>query len=47
MVNFYSEMDLVWSLCYIGPQIGHVIVYCIGWVLNRAPCTKETLSDFC
>ena len=26
--------------------MGHVIVYCVGWVLDRAPRTKETLSDF-
>ena len=26
--------------------MGHVIVYCIGWVLDKAPYTKETLSDF-
>ena len=38
---------LVGSLCYIGPQIGHVIVYLIGSILGRAPCTKETLSEFC
>ena len=23
-----------------------MIVYCTGWVLDRAPCTKEALSDF-
>ena len=23
-----------------------VIIYCTSWVLNRAPRTKETLSDF-
>ena len=39
-------MDLVRSLCYIGPWMGHVIVYRIGWVLDRAPRTKETLSVF-
>ena len=39
-------MDLVGSLCYIGPRMGHVIVYCTGRVLDRAPCTKETLSEF-
>ena len=27
--------------------MGHVIVYYAGWVLDRAPRTKETLSDFC
>ena len=26
--------------------MGHVFVYCIGWILDRAPRTKETLSDF-
>ena len=26
--------------------MGHVIVYCTGWVLDRAPRTKETMSDF-
>ena len=39
-------MDLEQSLCYVGPRIGHVIVYCIGWVLGRAPRTEETMSDF-
>ena len=39
-------MDPERSLCYIGFQIGHVIVYCIGLVLDRAPRTKETLSEF-
>ena len=39
-------MDSVWSLCYIGSWMGHVIVYCVGWVLDRAPRTKETLFDF-
>ena len=28
------------------PRMGHVRVYCTGWVLDRAPGTKETLSDF-
>ena len=46
MVNFYSKMDLVQSLCYIEPRMGHVIVYCIGWVLDRALHTKETLTNF-
>ena len=26
--------------------MGHVIIYCTSWVLDRAPRTKETLSDF-
>ena len=39
-------MDLVRSLCYIEPWMGHVIDYCIGWVLDRALRTKETMSDF-
>ena len=26
--------------------MGHVIVYCIGWVFDRAHRTKDTLSDF-
>ena len=26
--------------------MGHVIVYCTCWVLDRAPRTKETMSDF-
>ena len=46
MVNFYSKIDPVRSLCYIGTQIGHIIVYCTGWVLDKAPHTKETLSNF-
>ena len=47
MVNFYLKMDPVRSLCFIGPRMGHVIVYCTCWVLDRDPCTKETLFDFC
>ena len=39
-------MDFVQSFCHIRPRIGHVIVYCIGWILDRPPRTKETLSDF-
>ena len=39
-------MDPVRSLCYIGPRMGHVIVYCISWVLDRASRIKETLFDF-
>ena len=39
-------MDLVRSLCYIGPRMGRVIVYCTGWVLNRALCIKEIMPDF-
>ena len=39
-------MDLVRSLCYIAPRMGHVIIYCTGWVLDRALHTIETLSDF-
>ena len=46
MVNFYSKRGSVRALCYIGPRMGHVIVYCTGWVLDRAPCTNETMSDF-
>ena len=26
--------------------MGHVIVYCTSWVLDRAPRTKKTLSNF-
>ena len=47
VVNFYSYMDPEQSLCYIGPRMGHVVVQCIGWELDRAPRTKETMSDFC
>ena len=39
-------MDLMRSLYYIGLQMGDVIVYPIGYILGRAPHTKETLSDF-
>ena len=46
MVTFYSQIDLVWSLCYIGPRMGHVIVYYTSWALDRASRAKETLSDF-
>ena len=26
--------------------MGYVILYCIGWVLDKAPRTKETPSNF-
>ena len=26
--------------------MGYVIVYCTGWVLDRAPHAKESLSNF-
>ena len=39
-------MDPVRSLCYIGPRMGHVMVYCTSLVLDRAPHTKETISNF-
>ena len=39
-------MDLMLSLCYIGPRMGHVMVYCISWVLDRVARTNETLLDF-
>ena len=45
--HFYSYMDLVQSFCYIGPQMGDVILYPIGCILGRAPRIKETMSDFC
>ena len=35
-------MNPMRSLYYIGPQIGHMIVYCTGWVLDRTSRTKET-----
>ena len=34
---FYSYIDPMWSLLIIGT----------GCTLGRAPCTKETLPDFC
>ena len=39
-------MVSVWSLCYISPRMGHVMVYHTSWVLDKTHCTKETLSDF-
>ena len=39
-------MDSVRSLCYTGPWMGHVILHCIGWVLDRASHIKETMSYF-
>ena len=39
-------MDPVQSLCYIGPRMDHVIIYCTSWVLDRDLCKKKTLSDF-
>ena len=35
------------SLYYIAPQMGHAVIFCTGWILDRAPRTIETLSDFC
>ena len=26
--------------------MGHVVVLCTGWELDKAPHTKETMSDF-
>ena len=39
-------MDPMRSLWYVGLRMSHVIVYCTGWVLDRAPCIKEALFDF-
>ena len=39
-------MDSVRLLCYIKPRMDNVIVFCTCWVLDRAPHTKETMSDF-
>ena len=49
-------MDLVWSFLLISglsdvivlywASIGHVNMFCTGWILDKAPHTKETLSDF-
>ena len=39
-------MDLVRSLYYIGPQMGHVTMFCTSYILGRAPRKNETLSDF-
>ena len=46
VINFYSSMDSVRSLCYNWPRMGHVMVYCTGWVLDKGPRIKETLFDF-
>ena len=35
------------SVYYIGSRMGQVAMFCTGWILDRAPRTKETLSDFC
>ena len=37
-------MDSVRSLYYIGPRMGHVTMFSTGWILDKAPPTKETLS---
>ena len=39
-------MDIMWSLCCIGPWMGHVIVYLIGCILGRAPHTKDLCLIF-
>ena len=45
--TFTHKWTHLQSLCYIGSRMGHFIVYCVSWVLDKAPHTKETLSDFC
>ena len=45
--HFYSQVDPVRSLYYIGPWMGHVTMFCTRWILDRAPHTKETMFDFC
>ena len=45
--HFYSQVDPVRSLYYIGHRIDHVTMFCISWILDRTSRTKETLSDFC
>ena len=44
---FYSEVDPVTSLYYMGPRMGHVTMFYTSWILDRASYTKETLSNFC
>ena len=43
-------MDHVWSFLLIsGPGeaiVLYVTMFYTGWILDRAPCTKETSSDF-
>ena len=39
-------MDPVRSLYYIGSRMGHVTMFYTYWILDKAPRTKETLSDF-
>ena len=34
------------SLYFVGPRMRHVTMFCTSWILDRAPRTKETLSDF-
>ena len=34
------------AVIVFGPQIGHVIIYCTGLVLDRVPHTKKTRSFF-
>ena len=34
-------------LYYIGSRMGHDTMFCTGWILDRAPRTKETMSYFC
>ena len=46
VVTFYLLMDSVRSLCYIGSRMGHVIVYCIGWVLVELPVQRRLYPIF-
>ena len=44
--NFYSLMDPVRSLCYIGIRMGHGIICHTCCILGRTSCTNETIFDF-
>ena len=45
--HFYSKVNPVRSLYYIGSRMGHVTMFCTSCILGKALRTKETLSDFC
>ena len=44
--HFYSYVDPVRSLYYIGSRMGHVTMFCRGWIMDRAPYTKVSMRFF-
>ena len=40
-----SPVGILYSL-YIEPRMGHVIIYCIGWVLDKPHVQKKLCLIF-